>query len=166
MWHGDHPKFWEVYCAFAKCPVWILLEDFLTSFRLSGGKTGTWLLTLVAWPPTIDSYADGHGCALPAPAPVHSPFLDASTSAREFGWQKKLCLTSSLNILYLFYIAENLENSAKSKEYDPDPQMCDNFPPYRKLQNDSPSSWTGWGTWIGPQWKEHKGKAVVSRAYA
>lgn len=65
--------------------LWILSEDFLTLLRLSGGGTGTRLLIVVAWAPIMDSYADGHGCALPSPAPVHSPFLDASTSAREFG---------------------------------------------------------------------------------
>lgn len=160
MWQSDHPKFWEGNCAFAKCPVWTLSEGICLSFRLRREDLppSDW----PQWPGFLPLTHLQANTAEPALALVHSLFLDASTSAREFSWQKRICLTFSLKILSFLFMTGNL---VKRGACDPAPQMGDHLLPCRKLWNDLRGSCPAWGAWISPQWGKHQGKDLVRKAY-
>lgn len=124
-----------------QAPCMDTFKGLLHVFQVKDERSGTQWLTPVAWPRATDPSAGGHGWALSALAPVHSPFLDAFSSGRDFGWQRILCLTFSLKILsYLFYYRKYGQKILlKSQERGP-PDVWP-FPPWRKLWNDYPSNW-------------------------
>lgn len=87
-----------------QAPCMDTFKGLLHVFQVKEERSGTQWLTPVAWPRATDPSAGWHDWALSALAPVRSPFLDALSLGRDFGWQKTLCLTFSLKILsFLFY---------------------------------------------------------------
>lgn len=117
-------------------------KGLLHVFQVKEGRSGIHQLTPVAWPHATDPSASGHGWALSALAPACSPFLDAFSSGKDFGWQKMLQL-SFWKYCPSFLIQRMWsDDSVKSWECDADPQMCGHLPLWRKLWNDLPSSWT------------------------